>query len=149
MPTLVVRPIQEHEIEHVVELWRACGLTRPHNDPYQDIALVRSNPNSEVFIGLDAEARIVASVLVGHDGHRGAAYYVSSNPSMRKCGFGRQIMAAAEDWLKAKGIWKINLMVRTSNKTVQPFYEAVGFAKEEMTIMSKWLDPSMKPKPNT
>ena len=32
------RKIKDGDIEAVVKLWQACGLTRPWNDPYKDIS---------------------------------------------------------------------------------------------------------------
>ncbi|RPH68602.1 MAG: acetyltransferase GCN5, partial [Hyphomicrobiales bacterium] len=29
------REIEDRDVEAVVELWSACGLTRPWNDPYK------------------------------------------------------------------------------------------------------------------
>lgn len=61
-----------------------------------------------MLIGRDAGA-IVATVMVGHDGHRGWVYYVAVDPDGRKRGHGRVMMAAAEDWLRAAGISKLQL----------------------------------------
>ena len=47
-----------------------------------DIAFARGKASSEVLVGL-ADGRIVASAMVGHDGHRGAMYYVSVDPDQR------------------------------------------------------------------
>jgi ribosomal protein S18 acetylase RimI-like enzyme len=92
-----------------------------------------------VLAGRDA-GRIVASVLVGHDGHRGWVYYVAVDPDHRHKGFGGAIMAAAEDWLRARGIEKLQLMVRPDNKEVQAFYGTLGYAEQECVIYAKWLD---------
>ena len=144
MSGLEIRAMKDRELEQVIELWRACDLTRPHNDPYRDISMARSQPTSEILVGLD-NGKIIASIMVGHDGHRGMVYYVSTDPEMRKTGMGRQIMTAAEGWLKDQGIWKMNLMIRSSNMEVQAFYEAIGFNLEKISVMSKRLDPPMKP----
>ncbi|RAI31149.1 GNAT family N-acetyltransferase, partial [Rhodoplanes roseus] len=63
--------------------------------------------------------------MVGHDGHRGTVYYVATDQDWRGHGFGREMMAAAEDWLAAKGIWKLNLLIRGDNATAKGFYEAL------------------------
>jgi len=144
MSSLEIRVMRDDELEPVVGLWHACGLTRPHNDPHRDIKKARGKPGSEILVGLD-NGKVVASVMVGHDGHRGVVYYVSANPSVQGKGVGRQIMAAAEDWLKAQGIWKLNLMIRADNTAVRKFYETLGYDIEERTVMAKWLDASMKP----
>ena len=136
--------MRDDELNRVVELWQACGLTRPHNDPRRDIALARSKPSSEILVGTD-NGKIIASVMVGHDGHRGVVYYVSADPDAQGKGVGRQIMSAAEDWLKDQGIWKLNLMIRADNTPVKSFYETLGYEVEERTVMAKWLDMSLKP----
>jgi hypothetical protein len=79
---LAVAPIGDADIADVVALWQACGLTRPWNDPVADIALARSGRNSTVLIGRDGET-IVATAMVGHDGHRGWVYYVAVDPYRR------------------------------------------------------------------
>ena len=58
---------------------------------------------------------IVATAMVGHDGHRGWVYYVATDPDRRAKGYGRAIMNAAEDWLRAAGIAKLQLLVRREN----------------------------------
>ena len=141
---MIIRPMQDDELETVVDLWKACNLTRPHNNPHDDIALARAKPSSELLVGL-SDDKIIASVMVGHDGHRGWVYYVSAAPEIRNQGIGKQIMTAAEDWLKDQGIWKLNLMIRTDNADVQNFYSSIGYDSEDRAVMAKWLDPAKKP----
>ena len=117
-------------------LWQAAGLTRPFNDSRQDIGFALSGPASTILI-LEREGRIGASVMVGHDGHRGAVYYVSADPGLRHLGLGTRIMRAAEDWLKARGVWKLNLMIRADNEGVRAFYETLGYEEEERIVMSR------------
>jgi ribosomal protein S18 acetylase RimI-like enzyme len=140
---ITIRPIADGEEAAVIALWQACGLTRPWNDPAQDLAFARGKPNSDVLVGLH-EARIVASVMVGHDGHRGTMYYVSVDPACRGRGYGRQIIAAAEGWMRERGVWKANLLVRTGNEAVLAFYEELGYAKGSSVQIEKWLDPSKR-----
>jgi hypothetical protein len=67
---LSIADITDADVADVIALWQRCGLTRPWNDPASDIALARREPNSTVLIGRDGDA-IVATVMVGYDGHRG------------------------------------------------------------------------------
>jgi len=105
---------------------------------------IGAKPDSEILVGLDG-GKVVASVMVGHDSHRGVVYYVSADPAVQSKRIGRQIMTAAEDWLKAQSIWKLNLMIRVDNTAVRSFYERLGYDIEERTVMAKWLDASIKP----
>tara|TARA_R110000868_G_scaffold3200_10_gene21138 strand:- start:1081 stop:1557 length:477 start_codon:yes stop_codon:yes gene_type:complete len=136
---IAFRSAREADTEALVALWDACGLTRAWNDPRKDIEFARGGAASDVLVG-ELEGEVVASVMVGHDGHRGAVYYVAVAPERQGTGLGRAVMAAAEDWLKARGVWKLNLMVRTGNEVALGFYEGLGYEESEVVVMAKRLD---------
>ena len=138
-PALTVTSIEDSDIPEVTRLWQRCGLTREWNDPAGDIALARKENNATVLLGR-RDGALVASVLVGHDGHRGWVYYVSVDPDHRLKDYGREIMTAAEDWLRERGIAKLQLMVRDDNATVHAFYEALGYYDQKRVTFAKWLD---------
>jgi GNAT superfamily N-acetyltransferase len=142
-----IRPVEDDDIEGVVALWESCDLLRPWNDPHADIARARTAPQSEVFVMADAEGTIVASAMAGDDGHRGWPYYVAVSPDRRGEGLGKTIMDHAENWLKAQGVTKANLMIRAGNP-VQAFYEVAGYAVEDRVVMAKWLtEPPARDEP--
>jgi ribosomal protein S18 acetylase RimI-like enzyme len=136
---LAIAPIDDDDIASVVALWQRCGLTRPWNDPTGDIAFARRGPNSAVLVGRHG-GTLVATVMVGHDGHRGWFYYLGVDPALQGKGFGRAMTQAAEAWLTARGIAKAQLMVRADNDRVRAFYEALGYGEQERVLFAKWLD---------
>lgn len=144
MGTLGFRPMRTEERDAVAALWAECGLTRAWNDPLADIDFALSGPASSVLVA-HADGTLAASVVVGHDGHRGTVYYVSVAPAMRGRRLGRAAMAAAEAWLRDQGVWKLNLMIRDDNAEVAAFYAALGYEIEPRTVMAKWLDPARNP----
>ena len=136
---LAITAIEDADVTAIVTLWERCGLTRPWNDPAADIALARKGPNSTILVGREDE-RIVASAMVGHEGHRGWVYYVAVDPDRRGQGLGRAIMNAAEDWLRQAGIAKLQLLVRQDNAKASAFYETIGYDEAAVTVFAKWLD---------
>ena len=136
---LAIDAIGDADVEGVVALWQRCGLTRPWNDPAADIALARRGPNSTILIGRDS-GTIIASAMVGHDGHRGWVYYVAVDPERQGSGHGRAIMNAAEDWLRQAGIAKLQLLVRRENAKAGAFYQSIGYDEAETIVFAKWLD---------
>ena len=136
---LSIAPIEDGDVATVVALWQRCELTRPWNDPAADIALARRGPNSTILIGRDGET-IIATAMVGHEGHRGWVYYVAVDPDHRGKGHGRTMMDAAEDWLRNAGIAKLQLLVRPENAKVQAFYESIGYDEQPRIMYAKWLD---------
>jgi len=139
MSSLTFSNATDDDIETIVALWTRCGLTRPWNDPHADIARARSGANATVLVGRDGED-IVASVMVGHDGHRGWFYYLAVDPAKQGGGYGRAITQAAEQWLAARNIEKVMLMVREDNSAVHAFYKALGYTDQPRAIFAKWLD---------
>jgi ribosomal protein S18 acetylase RimI-like enzyme len=133
-------PLPEGSEAAVIGLWARCGSLRPWNPPERDIADIRAHPAAEVLVAFDG-AQAVGSVVVGHDGHRGWVYYVATDPDRRGEGLGRAAMAAAEDWLRARGVAKLQLLVREGNAGVLGFYEALGYEDGACRLMQKWIDP--------
>ena len=78
--------------------------------------------------------------MVGHDGHRGWVYYVAVDPDHQGKDFGRAIMAAAEDWLRAQGVEKVDADGAADNSKVRAFYDRLGYETQERVIYAKWLD---------
>jgi ribosomal protein S18 acetylase RimI-like enzyme len=138
-PRLAIRPLADGEEAKVIALWQACGLTRPWNDPAQDLAFARGKAHCEVLVGL-VDGRIIACAMVGHDGHRGSMYYVGVDPTCQGCGHGRAMVAAAEAWLKARGVWKVNLLVRRGNEGALGFYAKIGYAAGGSLPIEKRID---------
>jgi ribosomal protein S18 acetylase RimI-like enzyme len=90
-------------------------------------------------LGAIDEEDVAATVMVGHDGHRGWVYYLAVEPSKRHRGLGRRMMQEAEDWLRARGAVKLNLMVRHSNIAALGFYQRLGYEDAEVTVLARWL----------
>jgi ribosomal protein S18 acetylase RimI-like enzyme len=126
----------------VIALWRTCGLVVSHNDPVTDYRRALGKPNSDILVGAVSDEMIIASTMVGHDGHRGWLYYVAVHPEYRLKGFGRSIVDAGEKWLNARGVAKAKLMIRETNTQVAAFYEQIGFKTIPRTLMEKWLRTS-------
>ena len=130
-----------------VALWHETGLTRPWNDPDADLRRAMTGPSSTVLAALDSAHpadegpdRLLGTVMMGHDGHRGWAYYLAVAPVARRRGLGRELMRAGEDWLRAHDIPKMQLMVRRQNVAVSAFYEALGYAYSDVVVMGRRLD---------
>jgi len=136
---LAIAPMADADADAVIALWQRCGLTRPWNDPSADIAFARRGPNSDILVGR-CDGALVATVMVGHDGHRGWFYYLGVDPPMQGRGFGRTMTKAAEAWLAARSVAKAQLMVRAGNDRVRAFYEALGYGEQQRLIFAKWLD---------
>jgi ribosomal protein S18 acetylase RimI-like enzyme len=133
-----IRELRDKDIDEVVGLWNAAGVSRPWNDPRRDIASARRNAHSTVLVA-ERGGRIIATAMTGEDGHRGWVYYVAVEPALQGTGVGRAMMDAAEGWLAARGVWKVQLLVREENAAAKGFYEALGYHDTRTTCFQKAL----------
>lgn len=133
-----VRELTAADRDQAVALWEATGLTRPWNDPIADFDRAIASPSSTVLGAVDIGG-VAATVMVGHDGHRGWVYYLAADPVRRGSGLGRRMMDAAETWLRDRGAVKLNLMVRRDNDAVAGFYERLGYTDDDVVVLSRRL----------
>jgi ribosomal protein S18 acetylase RimI-like enzyme len=133
---LIIRQISDADEAQVVDLWRLSGLARPWNDPAKDIAFARQSPQNILLVGVMGR-RVVASAMVGEDGHRGWVYCVATHPELQHRGIARDMMNAAEAWLKARGIWRMQLLVREDNAAAKGFYEQLGYRDTKTVCLQK------------
>ncbi len=139
-----IRSFTSEDEAALVALWHQCGLTRPWNPPAGDIATLRDTGHGDILVAAALDGAIVGSVMVGHDGHRGWVYYLAVAPAQRRVGLGRRLMRAAEEWVAARGVRKLELMVRSSNAETTIFYRRIGYDEEPVIVMSRWLDGTQR-----
>jgi ribosomal protein S18 acetylase RimI-like enzyme len=135
----LIAELPPHLCADAVALWHVTGLTRPWNDPDADLRRALTEPTSTVLAALDPDGALLGTAMVGHDGHRGWVYYVAVAPTHQGTGVGRRLMSACEEWVRAHGIPKIQLMVRDTNAHVIAFYEALGYIDAQCTVFGKFL----------
>ncbi|GAA3049929.1 MULTISPECIES: GNAT family acetyltransferase [Actinomycetes] len=133
-------------VPDAVALWHEAGLTRPWNDPEGDCRRALEGKESTVLCLPPSRAsdgasggRLRGTVMVGHDGHRGWIYYLAVRDDLRGQGLGERLVRAAEDWLRARGIPKLMLMVRRENQAVHAFYDRLDYTEQDVVTLGRFL----------
>jgi len=135
-----IRPYLEADEQAVVNLWHACDLTRPWNNPQSDIAR-KLTVQRDLFLIGELEGRIVGSVMAGYDGHRGWINYLAVHPDFQRRNIASKLMRAAQDCLLELGCPKINLQIRLSNESAVGFYKSIGYMQDEVVSFGKRIIP--------
>lgn len=135
---IVISQFKDDQTEALVELWKKCNLVVPWNDPYEDIKLKTSFQPELLFVA-ELNDKMVGTVMVGYEGHRGWINYLAVDPDVQLKGLGRRIMEYAEEVLTKMGCVKINLQVRETNTGVITFYEKIGYKRDAVVSFGKRL----------
>jgi GNAT superfamily N-acetyltransferase len=137
---MLIRPYVASDFAAVTALWDATGISIHYNDPAKDIPRMLAAHNCQLYVG-SVDERVVASIMVGHEGHRGWMYKLAVLPQFHGKGYGRDLVHQAERWLVARGMPKCNLMIRDTNIKVREFYQRLGYDVAARTVMERWLRP--------
>lgn len=137
---ITIRPVTDKDLRALVDLWLACELTRPWNDPLDDITRARASAEAEILVAAAADGALAGSVMVGHEGHRAWMYYLAVSPALQGRGLGKRLVRAAEVWAAACGMPKMHLLIRPENDRVRAFYESIGYGEQKRVMMARWLD---------
>lgn len=148
MTRLAIRPYRPGDEAAVIRLWKECKLVVPVNHPRLDIERKLGVQPEGLLVGLTG-GELVATCMVGYDGHRGYVNYLAVSPRHRREGFGAAMMKEAERLVAAAGCPKVNLQVRTTNLEVLAFYRRIGYVQDDVVGLGKRLktDPPFEESP--
>ena len=132
------RSYRESDKEDVIQLWEECGLVVPWNNPQLDIERKQTVQPELFLIGL-VNDEIIATAMVGYEGHRGWVNYLAVKPKFQRQGIGKQIMEKAERRLLKLGCPKLQVQIRNANDGVIKFYRKLGYLQDEVVNLGKRL----------
>jgi ribosomal protein S18 acetylase RimI-like enzyme len=134
-----IRSFALTDTEAVVQLWRDCALVRPWNNPYKDIERKLSVTPELFLVGTDDGGTLMASIMVGYDGHRGWINYLAVHPDHQRQGHASRLMQEAEALLTARGCPKLSLQIRAGNEAVIAFYACLVYTYDHTVALGKRL----------
>ena len=139
MSTLMkISKFTDDQSDQMIALWKKCDLTRSWNNSEKDIARKNGDQNGKFLIG-QIDGVVMASIMIGYDGHRGSINYLAVDPDYTGTGYGKILMAEAERFLLSVGCPKINFCVGTDNDKAIEYHQQLGYAIEPIHLLGKRL----------
>lgn len=124
------------DYDGILELWNSEEQSRRAMNPVDDSRegierYMKRNPNT-CFVatlkdGTGDAAQIIGVILTGHDGRRAIIHHMCVHPDFRRGGIAAQLVAKAEEALRAEGINKIFGLVFKDNEAANAFWERQGY----------------------
>ncbi len=133
-----IREFRLEDYDGVVDLWRSAGIILSATDDRAGIAC-RLRRDAELFLVYVVEDLLVGAVMGAFDGRRGWINHLAVRPAWQGGAIGSALVEALEARLREKGCPKVNLLIELGNAGVQPFYEGLGFRRDDLIFMEKWL----------
>jgi ribosomal protein S18 acetylase RimI-like enzyme len=126
----IVKYNQDYQ-KALVELWKKCNLIVSQNDPVEDIQK-KLEFQPDMFLIALLDGKLIGSVMVGYEGHRGWLNYLAVLPDCQNRGYGRKLVEKAIVELEKLGCLKLNVQIRERNISAVRFYERLGFRDDRV-----------------
>jgi ribosomal protein S18 acetylase RimI-like enzyme len=133
-----IREFELSDYDAVVALWRAVGLVLSPSDDLDGLAHKLQRDGDLFLVGVEEHA-VMAVVMGAYDGRRGFIYHLAVRPGNQGRGWGTALVTELERRLRRRGCAKVNLLIEPQNGTVQTFYERLGYRRDDLVFMEKWL----------
>jgi ribosomal protein S18 acetylase RimI-like enzyme len=121
-----------------VAIWKASGLHISRSDTLESLTK-QLERDADLFLVAEENKRIAGVVLGRWEGRRGWINRLAVAPDQQGKGTGSLLVTEVEKRLKAKGCEKVNLLIESDNSGVQEFYKRIGYSRDDLLFMEKWL----------
>ncbi len=134
MADISIRPFAEADLPAVAALLGELGYPTTLDQMRQRIDRIARHPDHATFVAV-ADGRVVG--LTGayvtpsyeHDAPTGRLTAVVVSGTVQGLGIGRQLIAAAEDWVRARGAHVMMLNSHNRRDGAHAFYRRLGYAE--------------------
>ena len=123
----------------LVALWRQSGLDVPTPELVAEELASVSALHPQLALVATAGGSIVGSILGTWDGRRAWINRLATRRDWRGRGVAGALLEAVEDAVRALGGRKVNLLIEADNYGVVDYYEARGYATDDLIFMEKYL----------
>lgn len=136
---LRVRSATEADGDAIVALWEAAGMLSYTPEPERDLRTARAAAGDLVLVA-ERDGRVVGTLLGTCDGRRGWLQRLAIDPSDRRQGTGRALVAEVERRLADRGVPQANLLAFPDNEAALAFWRSLGYRTRPVEMGTKRLD---------
>ena len=127
----------------ILALWERAGLpVRPEGRDAPDQFARQMQDGRQRVIGLRENGKLIAAVVLTHDGRKGWINRLGVEPVYRRRGLAGRLVAEAERWFvedQSLEIWAA--LIEDENRDSQALFDALGYHHHDIVYVSKRTRP--------
>ena len=132
---LRIRPVQEKELERVIEVWKKAGLPyRPRGRDSRANLRRQRRLAPDLFLGAYVDGRLVGVSIASDDGRRGWINRLAVVPEARRTKVGTSLVKASENALRKRGRRLFCVMIEKGNEASMELFQKTGYSRQEHIV---------------
>jgi ribosomal protein S18 acetylase RimI-like enzyme len=144
LPSWTIRTATPHEIDDVLDLWRAADVhpaTGSHREGLErllasdaEALLVAELETSRSAVGSGSSpsgSALAGSLIAVWDGWRGSFYRLAVHPAHRRAGLAGELVREGERRLAAHGAERLTAIVAEEDPGAHEFWTAAGYERQD------------------
>jgi ribosomal protein S18 acetylase RimI-like enzyme len=143
LPPMTVHDLGTEDYGEILALWARAGLpVRPEGrDAPASFARQMADRRQRV-IGLRADGKLIAVVVLTHDGRKGWINRLAVDPDCRRRGLASRLIAEAERWFtEDQGLEVYAALIEGENRDSQALFAALNYGRHDVVYVSKRTRP--------
>jgi GNAT superfamily N-acetyltransferase len=140
---ITLHDLETDEYDEILALWERAGLPfHPEGrDAPEQFARQMADRRQRV-VGLRANAKLIAAVVLTHDGRKGWLNRLAVDPAYRRRGLAGRLIAEAERWfVEDQGLEIWAALIEGANQDSQALFAALDYHRHDVVYVSKRTRP--------
>jgi len=131
-----IRQLGLGDYDALLALWQRAGLhsLKPQGRDSRETLAQQLASGVQKILGLEVDGKLVGAVITTHDSRKGWINRLAVDPAYRRHDYGSQLVAAAEDRLRAQGMRVIAALVEPGNLSSLALFRKAGYVEGDPGI---------------
>ena len=140
---ITLHDLGTEEYDELLALWERAGLpVRPEGRDAPDQFARQMADRRQRVVGLRASAKLIAAVVLTHDGRKGWLNRLAVDPAYRRRGLAGRLIAEAERWFtEDQGLEIWAALIEGENQDSQALFAALEYQRHDVVYVSKRTRP--------
>jgi N-acetylglutamate synthase len=140
---ITLHDLSTDEYDEILALWERAGLlVRPEGRDAPDRFARQMADRRQRVVGLRANTKLIAVVVLTHDGRKGWINRLAVDPAYRRRGLAGRLVAEAERWfVEDQGLEIWAALIEGENRDSQALFAGLDYRRHDVVYVSKRTRP--------